>query len=252
MSKITFSQAKEGYLLAAGARHLSEHTIRDYLNTFKKFSNFLDDDLPLEQITRHHIEAFFAAQTKVSNKTIVNYHVGLSSLWTWAVSERIVSKHVVREVTPPVLDDVVEAAVSGHHESGFGDAAVSHVKIPVDLPNQVAERVVRVDIEPADRLLQRMGEHIDFLSNGQKIRQHLLEFVESGFRVVFGCFHERDGTIKDFQVVPVKRGEGEEQRFHGFKEESPPRRAPVLEDVDGTIDGTGRLLQHIPPRFRCA
>ena len=60
MSKITFSQAKEGYLLAAGARHLSKHTIREYVNTFKKFSKFLDDDLPLEQITRHYIESFFA------------------------------------------------------------------------------------------------------------------------------------------------------------------------------------------------
>ena len=86
MSKITFSQAKEGYLLAAGARHLSEHTIRDYVNTLTKFSNYLDGDLPIEQITRHHIEAFFASQTKVSNKTILNYHVGLSVLYTWASS----------------------------------------------------------------------------------------------------------------------------------------------------------------------
>jgi len=101
MSKITFSQAKEGYLLAAGARHLSEYTIRDYLNTFKKFSNFLDEDLPIEEITRHHIEAFLAAQTKVTNKTLLNYHVGLFALWTWAKSEYIVAKHIVREVIPP-------------------------------------------------------------------------------------------------------------------------------------------------------
>ena len=101
MSKITFSQAKEGYLLAVGARHLSEHTIRDYVNTLTKFSNFLNEDLPIEEITRHHIEAFLAAQTKVTNKTLLNYHVGLSALWTWAVSEHIVPKHVVREVIPP-------------------------------------------------------------------------------------------------------------------------------------------------------
>jgi site-specific recombinase XerD len=101
MSNITFSQAKQGYLLAAGARHLSEHTICDYVNTLTKFSNFLDEDLPIEEINRHHIEAFFAAQTKVPNKTILNYHVGLSALWTWAVSEHIVPKHVVREVNPP-------------------------------------------------------------------------------------------------------------------------------------------------------
>jgi hypothetical protein len=36
MSKITFSQAMQGYFLAAGARHLSKHTIRDYLNTLLK------------------------------------------------------------------------------------------------------------------------------------------------------------------------------------------------------------------------
>jgi len=80
MSKITFSQAKEGYLLAAGARHLSEHAIRDYVNTLTKFSNFLDDDLPIEEITRHHIEAFLAAQTKVTNKTLLNYHFELYRL----------------------------------------------------------------------------------------------------------------------------------------------------------------------------
>ena len=68
------------------------------------FSNFLDDDLPLEEITRHHIEAFFSAQTKVSNKTILNYHVGLSALWTWAVSEHIVPNRVVREVTQPKIE----------------------------------------------------------------------------------------------------------------------------------------------------
>jgi len=102
MSKITFSQAIQGYLLAAGARHLSEHTIRDYVNTLTKFRKFLgDDNIPIEEITRHHIEAFFAAQTTVSNKTILNYHVGLSSLWTWAVSEHIVQNHIVREVKPP-------------------------------------------------------------------------------------------------------------------------------------------------------
>lgn len=101
MSQITFSQARQGYLLAAGARHLSDHTIRDYVNTLTKFSNFLGEDLPIESITRKHIEAFFAAQSGVTNKTLLNYHVGLSAVWTWAVGEHIVREHVVRAVTPP-------------------------------------------------------------------------------------------------------------------------------------------------------
>jgi integrase/recombinase XerD len=101
MSKITFSQALQGYLLAIGARHLSEHTVKDYVNTFHKFTTFLGEDIPIEDITHKEIEAFFTAQTTVSNKTLLNYHTGLSSLWTWAMREHLVHHHVVRNVTPP-------------------------------------------------------------------------------------------------------------------------------------------------------
>lgn len=101
MSKITFSQAMQGYLLAIGARHLSEHTVKDYVNTFNKFTTFLGEDIPIEDITHKEIEAFFTAQTTVSNKTLLNYHTGLSSLWTWAMREHLVHHHVVHNVTPP-------------------------------------------------------------------------------------------------------------------------------------------------------
>jgi len=80
MSKITFSQAMQGYLLAIGASHLSEHTVKDYVNTFNKFTTFLGEDIPIEDITHTHIESFFSAQTAVSNNTLLNYHTGLSSL----------------------------------------------------------------------------------------------------------------------------------------------------------------------------
>ena len=78
MSQITFSQAMQGYLLAIGARHLSAHTVRDYVNTFNKFTAFLGEDRPIEEITHKHIEEFFMAQTKVTNKTLLNYHTGLT------------------------------------------------------------------------------------------------------------------------------------------------------------------------------
>lgn len=86
MSKITLSQARQGYLLAVGARHLSEHTVKDYLNTFNRFATFLGEDMAMEDITHKYIEAFFNSQTKVSNKTLLNYHTGLSALWTWAIA----------------------------------------------------------------------------------------------------------------------------------------------------------------------
>ena len=94
---ITFSEAVEGYLLAATARHLSKHTIRDYLNTYRKFQIFLDHDPPFDKITNKQIEAFLAAQT-VSKKTVLNYHIGLSALWTWAIENEIVQEHIVQKV----------------------------------------------------------------------------------------------------------------------------------------------------------
>lgn len=69
--KILFSQVVEGYLLAASARHLSQHTINDYTNTFRKFLTFLDDDPPIVEITSKLVESFLASQT-VSKKTVLN------------------------------------------------------------------------------------------------------------------------------------------------------------------------------------
>ena len=101
MNKLTFSQAIEGYLLNAGARHLSPHTIADYLNTFRKFEIYKDDDLRFASISQNDIQEFLAAQTKLSNKTLLNYHTGLSALWTWAVKEQIVPANVVKGIQPP-------------------------------------------------------------------------------------------------------------------------------------------------------
>ena len=49
-SKLTFSQAVNGYLLAAQSRHLSQHTIDEYLNTFRKFQTFLRRRSPINHL----------------------------------------------------------------------------------------------------------------------------------------------------------------------------------------------------------
>jgi len=100
MNKITFSQAIDGYLLFANARRLSHHTIRDYVTTFRKFHNFLDDDQPIEEITSKQVESFLAAQT-ISKKTLLNYHTGLSALWTWSVHDGITQEHILQKVKRP-------------------------------------------------------------------------------------------------------------------------------------------------------
>jgi len=97
MNTVTFAQTIEGYLLAANARHLSQNTINDYVNTFRKFSDFLGDDPPLTEITHNQVEEFLSSQ-QVSNKTILNYHTGLSALWTWAASENLAPENIVQRV----------------------------------------------------------------------------------------------------------------------------------------------------------
>jgi integrase len=97
---ITFSQAVEGYMLDAYARKLSKDTLSDYTNTFRKFDIFLRDDPLISRISPRDVKLFLAEQ-QISKKTLLNYHVGLSALWTWAVADGIVDEHIVRKVRRP-------------------------------------------------------------------------------------------------------------------------------------------------------
>lgn len=100
MKSILFSQALAGFELAASARHLSPHTIQDYANTFRKFQAYINLDPPIDQITAATIQGFLSAQT-VSNKTVLNYHTGLSALWTWALAQRLVDENPLHSITRP-------------------------------------------------------------------------------------------------------------------------------------------------------
>ncbi len=100
MDTFTLSQIVEGYTLYAQARQLSPHTLADYHNTFRKLSAFLEEDPPIQQITRQDLERFLAAQ-KVSKKTLLNYHTGLSALWRWSYSEGYASSILPRQIDPP-------------------------------------------------------------------------------------------------------------------------------------------------------
>src|SRR5215212_10320303 len=66
-----------------GARHLSQHTIDDYSRTLIRFAKFLEEDYAVTDITTQHVESFFASHKNLSNKSLLNYYRGLSSLWTW-------------------------------------------------------------------------------------------------------------------------------------------------------------------------
>src|SRR4030042_6862533 len=101
MDHITFSEAIEGYTLYAQARRLSEHTLADYMNTYHKFLAYLGHEPLIADITADQVQGFLASQTRISNKTLLNYHTGLSALWKWADRAGIVNGNLVRSIDPP-------------------------------------------------------------------------------------------------------------------------------------------------------
>jgi site-specific recombinase XerD len=98
---ITLSQALEGYFLAAYARRLSQHTIADYSRAFSKLEHFLATDPPLASITASDIRAFQNSLSHLSDKSVLNHHIALSALWTWAQQEQLVADNIVRQVKAP-------------------------------------------------------------------------------------------------------------------------------------------------------
>lgn len=101
MKPIKISQAIQGYFINAYARQLSPHTISDYQNILSKFQASLKKDYLMTEITSTHIAVFLGNYAKLKKKTILNYHIGLSALWTWAIGEGIVEENVVRRIRPP-------------------------------------------------------------------------------------------------------------------------------------------------------
>jgi integrase/recombinase XerD len=128
MNRLTVSQAIDGYLLAAHARRLSPHTILAYQASFDKFLSFLNADPPIEEVDPKQVEAFFANQLTVSKKSLLNYHIGLSALWTWCVEEGLVKEHVLHKVRRPKPE---EKDVQPYTQKEVKDMldALSHSKV---------------------------------------------------------------------------------------------------------------------------
>lgn len=100
------SDVYAGFIEAKRAQRLSEHTLSDYNNTYKKFLRFLDEtmdgeDTDIMDITVSTVSRFLASTKTVSKKTVLNYHTGLSSMWNWATQAGLCPENIIRKVTPP-------------------------------------------------------------------------------------------------------------------------------------------------------
>jgi integrase/recombinase XerD len=108
-------------LLDAHARQLSVRIIEDYQNGFRHFCEYVGDP-PIADVTVDRIRHFLAhlgektvtlegvakrPERKLSKKSILNIHVALSALWTWASTEGFVEKHIIQAVKPPKPEEPV-------------------------------------------------------------------------------------------------------------------------------------------------
>jgi len=113
---LSFSTAVTGHLLWCESVGYSPHTVSGYRVAFNLFQNWLGVDKPFAKITRADIEGFmaWAIKTPVTPggcaprptrtrrpKTVANYHIALSALWTWAISHDYTKTHIVQSTQAP-------------------------------------------------------------------------------------------------------------------------------------------------------
>lgn len=91
-----FSDALEGFWLER-RRGYSEHTVRDYSVTFRRFRQFIGD-ANVDGLSADDVRRFLDSMQQrygLSDKTLCNYWTALSAFWTWAEAELGVA-HVIR------------------------------------------------------------------------------------------------------------------------------------------------------------
>lgn len=96
----SLSEAIEQFLYAKRVRRLSPNTLKDYERTLRRFRHFLPGDIPVSEITPAHVRCFMAS-INLSNKSLLNIYVGLSSFWSWMVREEICDQNLMRKVERP-------------------------------------------------------------------------------------------------------------------------------------------------------
>lgn len=102
MESLQLSVAIGGFTLALASEGKSQHTIDDYRRSLNKFQKFVGGERLVSEISRHDVRAFLASlRGSLAPKSRSNVYVGLSSFWTWAVSEGYAEVHLLRGIKAP-------------------------------------------------------------------------------------------------------------------------------------------------------
>lgn len=189
----SLSAVIEGYIMSLGARRLSQHTIDDYSRTLHKFAGFLVTDPAVQEITAQHVELFLASQKHLSNKSLLNYYVGLSSLWTWLVNEELAAENVVRKLKPP------------------------KPQVKEVIPFTETEVKAMMAVLNRSKVYLRQGQSMDHaLGSFERNRAILLLMLDTGLRASELC----DLKIEDLDTrnhrIFVKQGKGMKERLLPF------------------------------------
>lgn len=102
----------EEYTAARRAARMSERTLEDYGTTFRRFLQFIGPNTQFSEITPQRVRIFLGGFDSVSDKTVLNYYIALSSLWTWACKEGYAPEHIIQRVEPPDPEDRVITPLS--------------------------------------------------------------------------------------------------------------------------------------------
>jgi site-specific recombinase XerD len=99
---VNLSVAVEQFIEAKQAQRLSKNTLIEYSRTLRRFMHFFGDaDPSFSSITPVDIRKFMNGLSLLSKKSLLNVHIGLSSLWHWATDEGLCSDNIMRRVTRP-------------------------------------------------------------------------------------------------------------------------------------------------------
>ena len=102
VSTATLSVAVEQFIEAKQAQRLSKNTLIEYNRTLRYFKEFFENEDPLmSAITQVDVRKFMNSLDHLSKKSLLNVHIGLSSLWHWASDEGLCSDNIMHKVARP-------------------------------------------------------------------------------------------------------------------------------------------------------
>jgi len=99
--KLSLNNIITGFLLHAESKRLSPHTIDTYNYAFDKLRAHIDGKTPLKDIKVAELTEFLASLDTLSNKTLLNIHAALSTMWNWALRMGYAKKNPLLKIDRP-------------------------------------------------------------------------------------------------------------------------------------------------------